>query len=296
MGTGLWNVLIDGRAQLARGPVDAGPAELIDGAPTLTAALAEGGASLGELLSAPAVGPVPTDAPLLAPVADELVWASGVTYERSRDARMEESDDLDVYDLVYEAERPELFIKSSPERVRAQGEAIAIRADSDWNVPEPELGVVADATRRIVAYVIGNDVSSRSIEGENPLYLPQAKTYDGGCAIGPCLVPVEAAPGLADLRITLQIHRGAAPLFEESIAIERMRRRPAELVDWLFRAQRFPNGVVLLTGTGIVPDRDFTLQPDDQVAISVPGLGVLRNHVEVVGTDEGRPRAAAAAD
>ncbi len=280
---GLWRVLVDGRAQLARGPVDDGPRELLAADLRTGDILASGPDALTEAIVSDSPGPVPDQARLLAPVNDELVWASGVTYERSRAARMEESDNLDLYDLVYEGERPELFVKSAAERVRGPDEAVTIRADSEWNVPEPELGVVANAAREIVAYVVGNDVSSRSIEGENPLYLPQAKTYDGGCALGPCLVPVTSAPAFEDLAITLEITRDGAVEFEGSVDLTQMRRTPQDLVDWLFRAQSFPQGVVLLTGTGIVPGRDFTLRPGDVVAISIAGLGVLRNHVELVG-------------
>lgn len=292
MALGLWNVETDSGPRLARGSVDAGPQELLANGTRLSVLLGDATpAQLHDLLNAPAAEPVPDRVRLAPPIPDELVWASGVTYERSRDARMEESDDLDFYDLVYEAKRPELFVKSASERVRGPGEAIAIRADSDWNVPEPELGVVANANSEVVGYVIGNDVSSRSIEGENPLYLPQAKTYDGACAIGPCLVPVLSAPDLDELIIQLQVYRDEALLFTDSVEVSRMRRTPAELVGWLFRAQVFPRGVVLLTGTGIVPGRDFTLQPADRVEISVNGLGTLRNHVELVGSADGEASA-----
>lgn len=283
MGLGLWKVVVDGSHRLARGPVDEGPREFVRHGTSLPALLAEGGAALDEVLDGHGGDPVPDDVPLAPPITDELVWASGVTYGRSRDARKEESDDLDFYDLVYESERPELFVKSAASRVRGPGEAIAIRADSDWNVPEPELGVVASAAKEIMGYVIGNDVSSRSIEGENPLYLPQAKIFDGGCAIGPCLVPVSSAPKLDELVITMEIWRDGQIHSIDSVGIGEMRRDPSELIDWLFRAQAFPKGVVLLTGTGIVPDRAFTLQYGDEVQIAINGLGVLRNNVEIVG-------------
>lgn len=279
MAMALWSVDLDGGRRLARGPSDQGPTELLEDGLSLTDILSSDAHSLQSALSAPSHGPVPSGTRIFAPIPDELVWASGVTYERSLSARREESEGPDFYGQVYEADRPELFIKSPAGRVRGPDDPIAVRADSEWNVPEPELGVVADSRQRIVAYVIGNDVSSRSIEGQNPLYLPQAKTYDGSCAIGPCLVPVEDAAPLEELRINLTISRDGAVIFDESVDVARMRRSPKELVSWLFRSQEFPRGVVLLTGTGIVPDGDLNLQPRDEVAISASGLGVLRNVV-----------------
>jgi 2-dehydro-3-deoxy-D-arabinonate dehydratase len=220
---------------------------------------------------------------VLAPVAGQEVWAAGVTFERSRVARMEESGQVDFYDKVYTAARPELFPKAAPGRTRGPGEAIGIRIDSDWNVPEPELGLVADAAGRLVAYTVGDDVSSRSIEGENPLYLPQAKVYTGSCALGPALVPAADAPPLAALRILLTVRRGGANLYSDAVPLSDMRRMPDELLRWLFAAMDFPVGVVLLSGTSIVPPPDFTLRPGDEVEVDVPGIGTLINPVCQVG-------------
>ena len=240
--------------------------------------------ALAALLEGPAAGPVPEGARLLAPVGSQPVWAAGVTFQRSRDARLEESSGLDAYDKVYLAERPELFLKALPGTARGPGEPIGVRADSSWDVPEPELAVVADRHGRIVAYSIGNDVSSRSIEGENPLYLPQAKIYRGSCALGPCLVPVAEAPAAADMEISLTIERDGAELYRDACSVGDMKRTLPELVDWLWRGQELPLGAVLLSGTSIVPPPELTLRPGDQVAIAISGLGELRNPVELVDT------------
>ena len=229
--------------------------------------------------------PVPDGTRVLAPVGSQEVWAAGVTYLRSRDARVEEATDATPYDLVYEAERPELFFKSAGWRVRGPGEPIAVRADSEWNVPEPELGLVLDRGLNVVGYTIGNDVSSRSIEGENPLYLPQAKVYDGACALGPCLVPAKAATPPFDVR--MEILRDGVTEFDGSISTDRMRRAFDDLAAWLGRALSFPVGAVLLTGTGIVPDPPFTLTPGDIVRISAGGLGILENPVQSVADRTG---------
>ena len=220
---------------------------------------------------------------MLAPVQGQEVWAAGVTYVTSRSARNEESGGHDFYNLVYDAERPELFFKAAPGRVRGPGAQIGVRADSGWDVPEPELALVVNAAGEIVAYTIGNDVSSRSIEGENPLYLPQAKTYRGSCALGPCLVPVAEAPDAAEMEIRLTILRDGEQVFDDSTQVALLKRALPELVDWLFRAQDFPVGVVLLTGTSIVPAMEFTLRGGDEVRIAITGLGELVNTVEVVG-------------
>jgi 2-dehydro-3-deoxy-D-arabinonate dehydratase len=260
--------------------VNEGPAELLEGT-SVDALLAEtDGLERGLRRTE---GPVPAGATILPPIESQEVWAAGVTYRRSRDARIDEATIPDHYDRVYEADRPELFLKATPGRVRGPGEAIGIRADSTWDVPEPELGLVADSGGHVVAYVIGNDVSSRSIEGENPLYLPQAKSYVGSCALGPCLVPAARAPAPQEMEISLRIERNGATAFKGSVRVAEMRRNPAELIDWLFRGLDFPVGVVLLTGTGIVPSSDFTLRAGDDVSISITGLGELRNRVQVVG-------------
>jgi 2-dehydro-3-deoxy-D-arabinonate dehydratase len=215
-------------------------------------------------------------------VAGQEVWAAGVTFARSRSARNEESGGHDFYDLVYEAKRPELFLKATPGRVRGPGARVGVREDSGWDVPEPELALVVDAHGEVVAYTIGNDVSSRSIEGENPLYLPQAKIYRGSCGLGPCLTPVADAPPVEDMEITLRIHRDGEEIFTESTPLALLRRRPDELVSWLYRAEDFPVGAVLLTGTSIIPAVEFTLQGGDEVRIVITGLGELANGVEVV--------------
>jgi 2-dehydro-3-deoxy-D-arabinonate dehydratase len=289
MTVALWQVPLDGRPRLARGPVAAGPAELLNVEASIDGLLAGEPGALAELLDGPAAGPVPDGLQVLAPVGAQPVWAAGVTFLRSRDARLEESRGLDAYDKVYLADRPELFLKALPGTVRGPGEPIGIRADSDWDVPEPELAVVADRRGEIVAYTIGNDVSSRSIEGENPLYLPQAKLYRGSCALGPCLVPVGEAPDPATMEIALVIERDGAELYRDSCSVADMKRTLPELVDWLWRGQELPLGAVLLTGTSIVPPPELTLGPGDQVTISITGLGQLTNPVDQVDTT-GRPR------
>ncbi len=275
--------LADGRTRLAGGTVAGGPAALLAEDLTLDGVLSRPGGFAAALAAEP-VPAVPGEGGpldghrLLAPVQSQEVWAAGVTYRRSRQARVAESAGADVYTRVYNASRPELFFKSPGWRVRGPGEPIRVRADSGWDVPEPELGVVLDATLTPVAYVIGNDVSSRSIEGENPLYLPQAKIYDGACAIGPALVPADAVqPPLA---IRLEIGRQGRTLFAGETSTELLRRRLDELVAYLGRELRFPHGCVLLTGTGIVPPDDVTLQSGDIVRIDIEGLGLLVNPVE----------------
>jgi 2-dehydro-3-deoxy-D-arabinonate dehydratase len=233
---------------------------------------------------------VPSGVRALAPVAGQEVWAGGVTFERSREARNEEAGPVDIYDRVYGAERPELFLKAVPGRARGPGEPIGVRADSGWDVPEPELALVANAAGELVAYTVGNDVSSRSIEGENPLYLPQAKVFTGSCALGPALVPVEEVPPLPELTVRLEILRGHDLLFGDEVSLAALRRTPGELLGWLFQALEFPAGVVLLTGTSIVPPPELTLAAGDVVRIDIPGVGTLVNPVEVVGTV--RPRVA----
>ena len=218
---------------------------------------------------------------VLAPIGSQEVWAAGVTYLRSKQARMEESKDSgggDFYDKVYLAERPELFFKSQPYRVAAPGQNIRIRKDSVWNVPEPELTLFISSFGTIEGYTIGNDVSSRSIEGENPLYLPQAKTYQHSASIGPCLFIPENVidPGTV---ITLNIERNGNNIFSQFIRIDQMKRDHKELVSWLFREMEFPHGCYLMTGTGIVPPDDFTLKAADKVSISIDGIGELINTV-----------------
>lgn len=237
--------------------------------------------ALVEQAAAGAAG-APAAGEVLAPVDEQEVWAAGVTYRRSRDGRMEESDNASVYDLVYEADRPEIFFKSTAGRVVADGDHVGIRTDSGWDVPEPEVGLVVNSDGEIFGYVVGNDMSSRSIEGKNSLYLPQAKMYDRACSLGPGIRPVwELADGPLD--VTIRIERDGAPVFEAAGSTSDMKRTFPELVDWLTRAMTFPTGAVLLTGTGLVPDRDFTLNPDDVVVIDVGGVGTLTNPVVHVG-------------
>ncbi len=222
-----------------------------------------------------------TETQLLAPIGRQEVWASGVTYLRSRDARMEESKKAggdNFYDRVYDAERPELFFKSTAERVVGPGAAVRIRADSTWNVPEPELTLFITSSGKIVGYTCGNDMSSRSIEGENPLYLPQAKTYDGSAALGPCLY-VPKTPIAPEANIQLEILRDDQVAFSNNIAINQMKRQHTELVSFLFRECSFPTGCYLMTGTGIVPPDSFTLLPGDEVRITIDGIGTLANVV-----------------
>ena len=219
---------------------------------------------------------------LLPPVGRQEVWASGVTYWRSRSARMEESRDSggsSFYDKVYEAERPELFFKAASHRVSGHGQPVRIRRDSAWNVPEPELTLLLSPSGRITAYTIGNDMSSRDIEGENPLYLPQAKCYDGSCAVGPCLY-VSREPLPKSTEISIEIYRGGEAVFTGSVAISQIRREFGELAAYLFREMSFPHGCLLMTGTGIVPPNDFTLQPGDDVQIRIDPIGTLANRVE----------------
>ena len=219
---------------------------------------------------------------VLAPVGSQEVWAAGVTYFRSRSARMEESKDAGggtFYDRVYEAARPELFFKSAAWRVRGPQAPIRIRADATWNVPEPELALYVNLRGKIVGYTIGNDVSSRDIEGENPLYLPQAKVYDGSCALGPG-VYVTDDPLPSSTRIALRITRGRDVAFQGDTTLAQMRRKPEELVEYLYRETSYPTGCVLLTGTGIIPPDAFTLRSGDLVEITIEPIGTLTNTVE----------------
>ena len=216
---------------------------------------------------------------LLPPIGSQEVWAAGVTYLRSRDARMEESEDAgaaDCYQRVYEAERPELFFKSLPHRVAGHREEVYIRKDSTWNVPEPELALYINSEGSIQAYTIGNDMSSRSIEGENPLYLPQAKMYERSAALGPCLFIADTPISLSTA-IQMTIHRAGEKMFDDSTTLAQMKRSLDELAGWLYREMDFENGCFLMTGTCVVPPNDFTLSKDDVVNISIDGIGVMTN-------------------
>ena len=220
----------------------------------------------------------PAGGALLAPIEDgQEVWAAGVTYLRSREARMAESGTADVYDRVYEAKRVEVFFKSNGWRAVGPGGRIRVRPDSAWDVPEPELALVLNAAGAIVGYTAGNDVSSRSIEGENPLYLPQAKVYKGSCALGPGLVIAEA-DAMRDLPVRLVIERGGRPAFDGETRTSQLKRSLEEIAKWLFADLDFPGGAFLMTGTGIVPPDDFTLKPGDAVRIRVGDL-TLENEV-----------------
>jgi 2-dehydro-3-deoxy-D-arabinonate dehydratase len=217
---------------------------------------------------------------LLAPIDAQEVWGAGVTYERSKVARQDESEQGgSFYDLVYRAPRPELFFKATPSRVVGPGEPIRVRRDTLWCVPEPELALVLSPSLRLVGFTIGNDVSARDIEGENPLYLPQAKIYDASCALGPVITLAPAMPPVDSVTIRLEIERRDTTVFEGSTSVGRMARPLDELIDWLGRDNLFPDGVILLTGTGIVPPDDFTLQAGDLVRITVDGIGTLTNPV-----------------
>lgn len=249
-------------------------------------------ASLGSLLSlssgeleatfgrvATSGDPVVAEA-IVAPVDDDTeVWAAGVTYEVSREARMDESREATIYERVYDAHRPELFFKSVGWRVQGPDQAIGVRSDSAWNVPEPELALVINSGQELVGFTICNDVSSRSIEAENPLYLPQAKCYRGGCAVGPWIVPAWALPDPYSLDIAMDIHRGGVSVWSGSTSTALLHRRFEELVDHLFRGDVFPRGVILSTGTATVPSDEFTLTEGDTVVISIEAIGTLSNPV-----------------
>ena len=219
---------------------------------------------------------------LLAPVGSQQeLWACGVTYLRSKIGRQEESKDAgggDFYARVYEAERPEVFFKANPHRIVGPNEKVRIRKDSTWDVPEPELTLVVCSSGKIVGYTIGNDMSSRSIEGENPLYLPQAKTYDACAAIGPCIYVTKALDKRSNIR--MEIKRPGKTVFEGTVAISQMKRSPEELVSFVFRECSFPHGCLIMTGTGIVPQHDFTLKSGDEIRISIDGIGTLMNQVQ----------------
>jgi 2-dehydro-3-deoxy-D-arabinonate dehydratase len=218
---------------------------------------------------------------LIAPIGTQEVWAAGVTYLRSREARMEESKDAgggDFYDRVYSADRPELFFKSPGHRVIGPDGAVRIRKDSKWSVPEPELVLAISPMGKIFGYTIGNDMSSRDIEGENPLYLPQAKTYDGSCALGPCILLTDE-PLPSTTEISIEILRAGNLMFQDSIEIGRIKRPFTELAAYLYRELSFPVGAFLMTGTGIVPPDSFTLASDDIISITIPPVGTLKSIV-----------------
>jgi 2-dehydro-3-deoxy-D-arabinonate dehydratase len=260
---------------------------LVETAPGLALPVADGLTTREDLfdyLEALTGEPVPIPRDLLAPIEAQEVWAAGVTYYRSRSARMAEAQGAgggDFYDRVYNAERPELFMKSTPHRVVGPESPVRIRRDSKWNVPEPELTLLVSPGGNILGYTIGNDMSSRDLEGQNPLYLPQAKTWDRCCALGPAiLVSRDPLPPSAEIRLTIQ--RAGEPVFTGSTTLAAMKRGLEELVEFLYRESSFPNGCFLLTGTGIVPPESFTLLPGDRVEIAIDGIGTLANTVEQI--------------
>jgi 2-dehydro-3-deoxy-D-arabinonate dehydratase len=264
------------------GVLDGDTITTLAAAPRLADLLALPADRIREICAAPGGEPVPlADAALLAPAdGGTEVWAAGVTYERSRTARMAESENsADIYDRVYDAERPELFFKSAAWRVRGPGETVSVRADSTVDVPEPELAVVLNRAAEVVGYTICNDMSSRSIEGENPLYLPQAKIYLGGCAVGPWIRPAWEVPDPYALTIELAISRGGATVWSGESSTGTLRRRIDELASYLFRADEFPAGAILSTGTSLVPDLPFTLEAGDEIRIAISEIGELVNPV-----------------
>jgi 2-dehydro-3-deoxy-D-arabinonate dehydratase len=240
--------------------------------------------TIGRLLASSGPGIPIAEVSVLAPLDRQEVWGAGVTYERSKVAREQESDKAaSFYDLVYRADRPELFFKATPSRVVGPLQPVRVRRDSSWCVPEPELALVLSPSLTLVGFTVGNDMSARDIEGENPLYLPQAKLYDSCCALGPAITLVTAMPPHESIGIRLEIERDGARIQHGETSVARMARRFEELIDWLGRENRFPDGVVLLTGTGIVPPDEFSLRHGDMVRITIDGIGTLSNPV-VQGT------------
>lgn len=265
-----------GHPRLTRHQTAAGPRWAVDGrwlpdAFHLHLLLTRPLDDMRESLASGATGE-PAEDPLIAPIEDtQEVWAAGVTYVRSLDARVAESASSSLYDRVYEADRVEVFFKAVGWRVMGHGDAVRVRRDSRWNVPEPELTLLINRDAEIVGYCAGNDVSSRDIEGQNPLYLPQAKIYDGACALGPGIVI--ASPGeMRDLPVRMTIERAGRTLFDEETRSSMLKRSLEEIVEWLTRELSFPEGVFLMTGTGLVPPNDFSLMPDDEVRIRVGAL------------------------
>ena len=217
---------------------------------------------------------------LLPPIDQQEVWAAGVTYKRSKTARMEESTAAaSCYDRVYASPRPELFYKASPHRVAGHGQPLRIRADSNWNVPEPELTLVLSSKLQLVGFTVGNDMSSRDIEGDNPLYLPQAKCYNQSCGLGPWITLPVGMPPRSDIGIRLVIHRAGKAIYDGRTSVDHMARTFENLIGWLGRDNSFPTGAFLLTGTGVVPESNFTLEPKDIVEIKIDGIGTLLNPI-----------------
>jgi len=236
---------------------------------------------LAKFLVDPKAGPIKTgEVTFLAPIDRQEVWAAGVTYKRSQIARMEESEaGASHYDKVYTAPRPEIFMKATPHRVSGPGEPVRVRADSHWSVPEPEFTLVLNPAMQIVGYTIGNDMSARDIEGENPLYLPQAKVYNQCCSLGPCILLADGPLNKDAIAIDIVIYRKKAEVFKGSTVLGQMKRELPELAEWLGKENDFPAGAFLLTGTGVVPPDNFTLENGDAVSITITGIGTLTNPV-----------------
>lgn len=238
-------------------------------------------AGLSRFLLRPETKPIPlADVEFLAPIDQQEVWAAGVTYKRSQVARMEESESgASHYDKVYDADRPELFMKATPSRVSGPGRPVRVRKDSKWSVPEPEFTLALSPEGRISGYTIGNDMSARDIEGENPLYLPQAKVYRQCAGLGPCILLADEPINLPDVAVELIIVRDGAEAFKGSTDLGQLHRKLEDLAQWLYTESEFPNGSFLMTGTGVVPDDDFTLENGDDVSITISGIGTLQNPV-----------------
>jgi len=278
-----------GRIQTQNGPA---VVRIVDNAVSTLDVASVGLSTLQELLSHPELEGLAKSLPCigeshgvdsvawLPPIDQQEVWAAGVTYKRSQTARMEESEAAaSCYDRVYTAARPEIFFKATPHRCSGQGGAVRIRKDATWNVPEPELALVISRSGKIVGYTIGNDMSSRDIEGDNPLYLPQAKLYNQCCGLGPWVVLASSMPQRSSIGIHLSIHRSGKEVFAGKTSVAEMARKLEDLVDWLLKDNDMPNGAFLLTGTGVVPDSNFTLAADDIVHITIDGIGTLTNIV-----------------
>jgi len=236
---------------------------------------------LARFLADPQAAPIAADrVRFLAPIEQQEVWAAGVTYKRSQIARMDESESgATHYDKVYQADRPEIFFKANPERVSGPDEPVRVRADSNWSVPEPELALMISPKHELVGFTIGNDMSARDIEGENPLYLPQAKLYRQCCSLGPAVLIPEAPLDRSGTQIVLTIARSGEDVFRGDTNLGQMAREFEDLISWLCRENSFPRGAILLTGTGVVPPDDFTLKDGDVVSIEITGIGTLTNPV-----------------
>ncbi len=279
----VWRLATVSGTRWAVGPSNLGPNWYLEPGTGLDAVL-RGDTTMERWMADSTDQPVPSEVRVLAPIESQDVWAAGVTFKRSLVARREESQEPDHYDRVYEAERPELFFKATAASVRGPGEVVLIRSDSNWNVPEPEVALVAAADGSLVAITLGNDMSSREIEGENPLYLPQAKIYDGSCSLGPCLIPVESIQ-LEEEQLAMRVEREGSALYDGEVGMSELYRTPKELLRWLFRALTFPTGVVLLTGTGLVPENDFSLRDRDTITIRLTNRLNLENTVGTVGRE-----------